>query len=93
LSVSVGSFFPLHNDNIRPLQRELPSWDVTDRLPAIACPVLLLYGERDAAAVAGARSFSDCITNVEVQALPDIGHDPFFEAPIASSRSLRSFLA
>jgi proline iminopeptidase len=85
--------FPLHNDNIRPLQREFPSWDVTDRLSTIACPVLVIYGERDAAAVAGARAFRDHITDVEVQALPDIGHDPFFEAPIASSQCLRSFLA
>ncbi len=84
--------FPLHNDNIRPLQREFPSWDVTDRLSTITCPVLLLYGERDAAAVAGAHSFKAHITDIAVRALPDIGHDPFFEAPTPSCESLRSFL-
>jgi pimeloyl-ACP methyl ester carboxylesterase len=84
---------PLDNDNIRALQREFTSMDLTDKLPAIACPVLVLYGDRDAAAVWGATVFQQCLAEVEIAVLGDIGHDPFFEAPAASSDALRSFLA
>lgn len=83
---------PQKNDNIRGLQRDFRTWDCTDRLHAITCPVLVLHGDRDAAAVAGAQVFGQHIAGVEIRALPDIGHNPFFEAPDASLRAVRTFL-
>jgi proline iminopeptidase len=83
---------PLANDNIKSLQRAATSSDLTGQLTEIACPVLVLYGDRDAAAVWSAGVYRQRIRNVVIVALPDVGHDPFFEAPSESARALRSFL-
>ena len=84
---------PLHNDNVQALQREFRSLSLIDRLSTIPCPVLVLYGDRDAGAVWGARVFAEHVPDVRIVALPGIGHDPFFEALNASADALRSFLA
>jgi hypothetical protein len=68
-----------------------PSWDLTERLPALTCPVLLLYGSRDAAAVAGAETFMRQLPNANERQLLDIGHDPFEDAGSASL-AIESFL-
>jgi len=83
---------PLHNDNVRALQHEFRTWDLTDRLAAIGCPVLVLYGERDAAAVAGARTFRTHVPTLTTRVLPGLGHDVFFESPRVSIDCVRSFL-
>jgi pimeloyl-ACP methyl ester carboxylesterase len=84
---------PLDNDNVRPLQRQFASWDLTDRLGDVTCPVLLLYGSRDAAAVAGARTFVRYLPHAVQRPLHDIGHDPFFEDLATASVAIESFLA
>jgi pimeloyl-ACP methyl ester carboxylesterase len=84
---------PLDNDNVRPLQRQFPSWDLTDRLGEVRCPVLLLYGSRDAAAVAGARTFVRHLPHAVERRLPDIGHDPFFEDLATACIAIETFLA
>jgi proline iminopeptidase len=83
---------PLANDNIKSLQRAATSSDLSAQLTEIACPVLVLYGDRDAAAVWSADVYRAEIRDVEIVALPAIGHDPLFEAPTASVRALRSFV-
>ncbi len=83
---------PHQNDNVASLQRLFQSLDFTSRLPSIKCPVLVVYGERDAMAVSAAKLFRQKLTNVEVVALPGIGHDPFFESPGASLGAVRTFL-
>jgi proline iminopeptidase len=83
---------PLANDNIRPLQREVTSLNLIDRLPTVACPTLVLYGDRDAAAVWSGRVFRQNLPDVDCVVLSDIGHDPFFEAPAASAAALRAVL-
>ena len=84
---------PLANDNVRPLQQTFTSLDLIDDLAEIACPVLVLYGDRDAMAVWGASLFRSHIPAARIVVLDDIGHDPFFEAPGASCDAVRSFLA
>jgi proline iminopeptidase len=84
---------PLENDNVRPLQRQFTTWDLTDRLTAVTCPVLVLYGSRDAMAVAGAKSFARQLPNVVEQRLDGIGHDPFFEDLAAAGGAIESFLS
>jgi pimeloyl-ACP methyl ester carboxylesterase len=84
---------PLVNDNIRPLQRLFATWDLTGRLREITCQVLLLYGSRDAAAVAGSAAFVRHLPNVDECRLPEIGHDPFFEDLPAARDAIHSFLA
>ncbi len=84
---------PLNNDNVRPLQRFLASWDVTDHLSDIRCPVLVLYGSRDAAAVAGSRTLLARLPQAVDRRLPDLGHDPFFEDLTSASEAIHAFLA
>jgi len=83
---------PLHNDNIKALQREFRAWDLAGRLDEITCPVLVLYGERDAAAVASAELYRTSLHDVQLHRLAEIGHDVFFEAPATASRYVRLFL-
>jgi pimeloyl-ACP methyl ester carboxylesterase len=83
---------PLDNDNIRPLQKTFATLDLVDDLPAITCPVLVIYGDRDAVAVWGAGLFRRHLAAVRIEVLHDIGHDPFFEAPGPSCEAVRSFL-
>jgi pimeloyl-ACP methyl ester carboxylesterase len=73
------------------LQREFPSWDLTDELSDIRCPVLVVYGARDAMAVAGAH-WLQALPDVRVCELDRVGHDPFFEAPDRSLPIVREFL-
>jgi proline iminopeptidase len=84
---------PLKNDNVRPLQRQFQSWDLSDRLGAVKCPALVLYGSRDAMAVAGAKTFAHQLPNIAERKLDEIGHDPFFEGIGSSGRAIESFLA
>jgi proline iminopeptidase len=83
---------PLKNDNVRRLQRAFTTLDFSPLLPTIPCPVLVVYGERDAAAVAGATTYRAKLANLEVRALPGIGHDVFFEAPVGACDIVRAFL-
>jgi pimeloyl-ACP methyl ester carboxylesterase len=83
---------PLANDNVPALQRAFRSLRFTAELPRVQCPVLVLYGDRDAMAAATVHQFRDGLPDVKVVALPDIGHDPFFEAPAAALDTVRAFL-
>jgi pimeloyl-ACP methyl ester carboxylesterase len=72
---------PVHdNDNAAGLQRAYLNLDVTDQLDRISQRVLVLYGERDAIALAGASKFAS-LPHVEFAALPRIGHEVFADAP------------
>jgi proline iminopeptidase len=83
--------YPIINNNTRPLQRHFMRWSVHDRLGRIACPALVLYGTRDAAAVVGSRYFRD-MPDAEFVCLPDVGHDALFEAPEHALAALHEFL-
>jgi len=83
---------PLPNDNVASLLEAARTWDVTGRLAEITCPVLVLYGERDAAALASADLYRHRLANAKVEGLAQIGHDVFFETPKATERA-RAFLS
>jgi pimeloyl-ACP methyl ester carboxylesterase len=71
---------PVHdNDNATSLQRAYLNLDVADQLDRISQRVLVLYGERDAIALAGAPKFAS-LPHVEFAALPRIGHEVFADA-------------
>jgi len=83
---------PLHgNDNATHLQRAFLALDVTPHLDGISQPVLILYGERDAIAAAGAPKFSS-IPHVEYAVLPRIGHEIYADAPQQSVQQVTAFL-
>jgi len=83
---------PVDNDNGAHLMRVMPGIDLRPELPRITCPVLVLYGSRDAVMVAGGQMHAHGIANATVVVLPDVGHEPFIEAPDETFARLRSFL-
>jgi pimeloyl-ACP methyl ester carboxylesterase len=78
------------NDNTRRLQREFLRTDTTDVLDEIDRPTLVLYGDRDAVAVAGASRFST-LQDVEIKVLPGVGHEVFADAPELALATVRTF--
>jgi pimeloyl-ACP methyl ester carboxylesterase len=83
---------PVQNDNARPLQREIATRDLRPLLGRIRCPVLVLYGSRDAMAAVGAGTFESGLPQVEVVRLQDVGHEVFVEERGRAFDEIRSFL-
>ena len=83
---------PFDNDNATPLRKTFPSIDFAPRLREISCPVLVLYGARDAMSVWSAGEFRKGLPDVTVTELAGIGHDVFFEAPDATATAIRRFM-
>ena len=83
---------PADNDNAPHLMKALGRLDLRADLPGITCPVLVLYGDLDAVMVAGGRMLADRLPRAEVQVLPDVGHEPFIEAPEETFPMLCDFL-
>ena len=83
---------PVHdNDNASPLQRAFMDLDVTIHLDRVSQRVLVVYGERDAIAAAGAQKF-EALPHVEFAVLPRIGHEIFADAPQQALERLTAFL-
>jgi proline iminopeptidase len=82
---------PVHdNDNAARLQRAFLDVDVTYQLDRISQRVLVLYGERDAIAAAGAAKFAS-LPHVEFAVLPRIGHEVFADAPQQALERVTAF--
>lgn len=58
-------------------------WQMTDRLPDIACPVLVMQGDRDAyGTLAQVNAIASGVSGpAESLVVPDCGHAPHLEAP------------
>ncbi len=80
------------NDNSPHLMRAIGSIDLRDDLDSIRCPVLVLYGSRDAVMVAGGQMLASRLPDAEVRILTDVGHEPFVEAPAETFATLCPFL-
>src|SRR5271165_459902 len=69
-------------------------YDLRDRLPEIACPTLIVWGERDRLInVRDADVFADLIPNSRVVIFEDTGHVSMLERPAAFNALLSDFLA
>ncbi len=66
--------------------------DLEDRLPELGCKTAVIYGSRDAMAVAGAARFKH-LPQVEFKVLSGVGHEVFIEEPQGSFDAIRAFLA
>jgi pimeloyl-ACP methyl ester carboxylesterase len=67
---------------------------ISERLPQIACPTFVVWGEDDRVIpVRDARRFGELIPNVRVEILPDTGHVPMLERPATFNALLEAFLA
>jgi pimeloyl-ACP methyl ester carboxylesterase len=67
---------------------------ISERLPQIACPTFIVWGERDRVIpVRDANRFAELISNARVEILPDTGHVPMLERPERFNALLEQFLA
>ena len=73
---------PVENDNASHLMKVLGAIDLRAEVATIACPVLVLYGTRDAVMVAGGQMLRAALPSSELCVLPDVGHEPFIEAAL-----------
>jgi pimeloyl-ACP methyl ester carboxylesterase len=83
---------PVPNDNVPQLERLFAQTDLTDRLAEILCPVLVMYGRRDAVMVAGGEMLMKGLTNARCVVLREVGHEPFIERPSETFPPIREFL-
>ncbi len=69
-------------------------YDFRERLPEIACPTLVVWGENDAILPAGdADEFERLIPDARKTLMRDTGHVPMLERPAAFNDMLSEFLA
>ncbi len=67
--------------------------DLTDRLPLIKAPTLLIWGENDTATpIADARKMERMIPGAGLVSFPGCGHYSFLDNPVQFAAVLRSFL-
>lgn len=66
---------------------------LTPRLGEIACPTLVLVGERDAAAKQGSELLAQRITGARLQVIPGAGREAHIEAPDAVANAIRTSAA
>ena len=69
-------------------------YDVRERLPEIACPTLIVWGERDRLIpVRDADVFAELVPNSRKVIYADTGHMAMLERPAAFNALLSDFLA
>jgi pimeloyl-ACP methyl ester carboxylesterase len=81
-----------NNANASHLDRYAATFDVVDRLAAIAQPALIIYGSRDAPFVAGSLLLLREMPNVRELALNGVGHHPLVEAQDRVVAAIADFL-
>jgi pimeloyl-ACP methyl ester carboxylesterase len=69
-------------------------YDFRDRVPEIACPTLVVWGDRDRViTVRDADVYTELIANARKVILPDTGHVPMLERPARFNGLLEEFLS
>jgi pimeloyl-ACP methyl ester carboxylesterase len=76
-----------------PALENVIDYDVRERLPEIACPTLIVWGERDRLiSVRDADVFEELIPNARKVIFPDTGHMSMLERPAEFNELLEEFL-
>jgi pimeloyl-ACP methyl ester carboxylesterase len=79
--------------SLRTELRLLAETDLTDLLPRISVPTLLIWGELDARSpLTVARQFEEAIPGAQLVVIPDAGHVSNLEQPQAFNGAIRGFL-
>jgi L-proline amide hydrolase len=71
----------------------LKDWSVTDLLPKIEVPTLLLSGRYDEATPATVRPYQELVPDTRWEVFEDSSHSPFIEEPERFRRVMADFLA
>ena len=84
----------VRRDSLRTQLTLMAEADLTDVLPRIAAPTLLIWGESDVRSPLGvAHEFRDAIPGAELVVLPDAGHYSNLEQPALFNDAIRTFLS
>jgi 3-oxoadipate enol-lactonase len=73
--------------------RAVVGWSVADRLPAIACPVLVISGDRDYTPVSAKEAYVRTLRNARLVVIEDAGHACTIERPADVNRAIAEFIA
>ena len=69
------------------------SYDIRERLPEIACPVLIVQGQHDLLVPArDADEYEQLIPNARKLVWPETGHAPQLERPVRFNDALLAFV-
>lgn len=72
---------------------QLAKYDFKDRVPDIACPTLIVWGDTDhLVPVDSAHAYEDAIPDARKLVYADTGHVPMLERPARFNEDLRAFL-
>lgn len=77
------------SDAIR-LTRSMRTLDFTAQLGGVACPVAVLYGEKDGANLRALKELGARLPNAALQIVPGAGHAVNKDAPEAIAAALNS---
>ena len=80
------------NDFARRGIEKLGSYDWREEFRALDVPTLILHGAEDPVPLAGSREWEECLPDVRLELLEDVGHMPWLEAPERFHAPLRDFL-
>ncbi len=73
---------------------DLATYDFKDRVPGIACPTLIVWGDRDYfVPLRSAQTYADAIDDAATVVYDDTGHLPMLERPGRFNADLAAFLA
>jgi pimeloyl-ACP methyl ester carboxylesterase len=76
-----------------PAAVELATYDFKDRVPDIACPTLIVWGDTDnLVPVTSAGAYEDAIPNARKVIYADTGHVPMLERPARFNADLTRFV-
>lgn len=91
----VGDFHPNYAAN-RLLSADAKPWvegaTMPTQLQGLRAPALIVHGEADPHPAWAARQLAGYLPQAQLQILPDVGHLPWLEQPIAFAACLRAFL-
>ena len=86
-------FHSLGSPGFMPAMQAIFHYDFVERLPEIACPTLIIQGEKDLLVPLGdAYAFEQRIAKSTVVTFADTGHVPMFERPAAFNAALLEFI-
>ena len=80
-------------DRLRSVLAAASGADLSDALPRITAPTLVLVGERDRANQPAARAIAGLVPAARLEVVPGAGHTVNTDAPAALADVLRDFLA
>ncbi|MDE6528166.1 MAG: alpha/beta hydrolase, partial [Muribaculaceae bacterium] len=88
-----SSDYALSTPKMRAILSKVVNEDLTDRLPHIKAPALLIWGENDTATpIADARKMERLIADAGLVSFPGCGHYSFLDNPAQFRAVLNSFL-